>query len=219
MSEWKIRLWQSRENFNNHGETPLKRAKTYIEGAFSNISGETASVTLGSQTVKAPQQACRPSFEAERPCFSDGTKKSYDSLLQWWHEWLSCNNARVADSNVLITNGDIPGGGYSEVKGDDGTVSSGAFLADLPSSYTKLHSKNDAFRAMAATLHEVGHNVMVNGGNHHQRGNTYNTSIGKVNTVMGPVDGGKNYCKDDHDGSQDNIAIRYSDCSKGIIEK
>lgn len=175
-------------------------------------------VTLGSETPDLPTEVPRDSFTAEPPCLSND-EKHYDTLLPWWREWLTCNNARVRDSNMVVTNGDIPGGGYSEVTGDDGTVSSGAYLGDLPSDYTKYHGKTDAFKAMAATLHEVGHNLMIQGGSHHQRGNTFDTPVEKVNTPMGPVDGSYNKCNDPHDGSQNNVAMHWANCGSKLIER
>lgn len=125
----------------------------------------------------------------------------------------------MPDSDVIVTSGDIPGGGYTEVADDDETVFSGAYLGDLPSGYTKYSDKKDQFKAMAAILHEVGHNLMVNGGNHHDRGATFDTSIGKVNAVMGPVSGSYNYCDEYHDGSQNDVAMRWSNCASKIIEE
>lgn len=64
MSTWNVGPWQSYENNYYYWRTPLKRAKTYIEGAFTEVSNETVNVTLGSETPNLPTQKCRESFTA-----------------------------------------------------------------------------------------------------------------------------------------------------------
>lgn len=226
MSHWNIKLWRTYDNHSycedqyGDGKIALKRAKTYIEGAFDEIDGEYVDVDINTSPVTgSPTEKCQESFTTDHPCgYYD--RVHFDSLLKYFQEWLGCNDSEADHCNMLLTNGNNhPGGGWSLVKGKYGTVASGYFLPELPSNYVKYQSKNDAYQAMAATLHEIGHNIMKGGDNHHQRGATFSTRSGKVNTPMGPVSGSTNECDDPHDGSQSNVAMHWSTCSEDAITK
>jgi len=232
MSNYKIKLWQSKateeycENNGYESDEALQRAKTYIEGAFGYVDHAGADVSLGSKTIYAPTEKVLESFEAYSPCYE--LKMQYDYLLHWWDEELSCevSESEADDSNILITADNTSGGGYSQTSTDGnlGTASIGEFLPQVSDSYQEYIGTTDSdseWGSISTLLHEIGHNILEGGTNHHNRGVTnYSRSVGGwCYSPVGSNVGDTNECEQDQENDLDGRMLYYGGCAQCVMTK
>lgn len=232
MPTYDVKIWQTAET-KNHSENngynsdeALQRAKTYIEGAFGYVDHAGVNVSLGNDVIPAPTQATQTSFEATSPCF--GSRSHFDYLLHWWQEKLNCeiSESKADDSNLLISAGNNPGGGFSETStdGNTGTVSAGKYLPEVAESYqeyTPYTSSSSEWASVMSVLHELGHNIMEGGTNHHNRGSTtYSLEYsGWCYSPIGSSVGDTNECGEDHESNTIGRMLYYGDCAQCVMTK
>lgn len=202
-----------------------KRAKTYIEGAFSRTKHKVEVLT---PRIPAPlrQHAIQRDFTKETVCDHHETK-DYSTILGWFQDWLEadCTAWPVAEhSNILLTDGHNHGGGLAYGSGKFAAAASGRFVARLPEEYQKYGypDENPSIGAMWVTLHEIGHNLITydptndgddDGVGHHDMAEMYQRPEGNTNTVLG-MNGDENNCGTTFDKSTlEGRELTYSDCS------
>jgi hypothetical protein len=102
-----------------------KRAKTWIEGAFSNTNNWSVSVTIGDETPNPKNEGgCHQEFTQCCLCSCNNSISQdcmYNNLFDYWGDWLweaSCKDphTEATDCNLLLTNYRDGGGlGTSEL--------------------------------------------------------------------------------------------------------
>lgn len=229
---YKIRIWQSQvtrdENYNDgyDEDVALNRAEAFIDEAFNRVNHENADVTTSGTYVSTPTEIQNESFESYHPC-STSYRKQYDNLVEWFHDWLDCgfdSVGRVNDCNLLITYGNNPGGGLANTNmtgnGPVAVASTGQHLPLVDSSYVKYGDGTDKYGAPMATLHEVAHNVMEHGTNHHNRGSTRYSSFHSAYTYSpaGSNPDNPNECGEYY-GSEEYRQFEYGECATCVMYK
>lgn len=178
MASFDIGLYITQELYDKEGNTPLDRAKTYVDEAINYYSPHTASIhAVTSHSVSAPSQEL-PSGELNEPepCVAEPEMRSYGGLVGWWADYADNCDTKGNDATVLITNGDY-GGTVGVTKGDACVCEGGSHIADLPSSY-EMYGSDTKHKAVNTVIHEIGHVIINDTINHHEAYNTLKSSNG-----------------------------------------
>ncbi|MFB6146383.1 MAG: hypothetical protein ABEJ08_01690 [Halobacteriaceae archaeon] len=241
---YEIAVWiphdLARRTYEEHGDPWIaqKRAKTYIEGAFARTRHK---VEVKTPRILVPNRNHTNFFVDKKSIcnhheYPDYTVDWFDGWLlnvAWLRDWLESDCVPwepAAHSNIMITDGHNRGGGLAFGSGQYAVAATGRFVARLPPEYQKYgyQSQSDPIQAMWVTLHEIGHNLLMNnidhdddGTGHHDTAEIYQREEGNTVTAVGlggevTEDGiatnncGETFDKDLLEGRE----LTYSDCSQ-----
>lgn len=163
-----IGLFETRDLYyhcdNEYGDPwrAANRAKTWVEGTFSNTDNWSVSVTIGDKRPNPKYEGPKDkTFTQCCLCTCDSgiiADCTYNTLYDWWSDWLwesSCKDPHLeaTDANLLLTNYE-DGGGLGG--GRTAVACVGKEIARLPSSYSKF-GYTEEHSAMCAVLEEYIH--------------------------------------------------------------
>lgn len=225
MAEYEVAVYITDALYNygqsdfNDGFVAQKRARKYIQGAFDRI-GHSVSFLTPSATPNAPTQKYDKSFTTACPC-DIRYNCSYGSLLDWFKDWIECNNKpQAADSNLLLSNKETANGGNAYPGGIYAHSQTGKLIARLPDQYHGYGYKKK-YNGMETGLHEIAHNLMgdvgdedQDGAGHHDVASAYGHSQTQPDTISAmEVEGSTNDCGYLIDTSNvEGYEMLWSDC-------
>lgn len=208
-----------------------KRAKTYIEGAFSRTKHQ---VRVKTPKIPVPNRNHTNYYVDKKAIcdhheYPDHTVDWFDGWLlnvAWLRDWLESDCVPwqpAAHSNIMITDGHNRGGGLAFGSGSYAVAASGRYVGDLPADYQEYgyQAESDAIQAMWVTLHEIGHNLLTNnvdhdddGVGHHDIAEIWERPEGNTVTAVG-LNGDVNNCGEEFDKSTlEGRELTYSDCAQ-----
>lgn len=135
-----------------------ERAKEYLEGATSDSSNGDLNVNIVKDHSPDPvsEGSASEAFSGIAMCGGATDYKSYDSLWDWWNDWLhaDCFNKDRADHGDLLLTAYKGGGGLAMNKAC--VACSGKGIVECDENYNKF-GYEPRHNYMDTVLEEVGH--------------------------------------------------------------